>query len=300
MIDFTEISHEGETWELFARDFLEANGFYIESSVDRGADGKKDMIVQEYLQGTLGRYPFRWLVSCKHNAKSGKSVSEKDEPNILERLRAWNCDGFIGFYSTVPSSGLNSRLHQLKENSNIKDYRIFDGKLIENYLIRIGFSTLVMRYFSESYKKIKPLHLIMDEYIPLICDCCGKDILEEMSRKSYSALIAYLWDRGENRRQYKDIYIACKGDCDQTLEQMYKNEHGWFTSWYDLSDLVIPTMFIDHVLSIMNNLRDDASSFDEQFFKKYRKIVIALSQKVLREMTEEERQRTRELFQFHL
>ncbi len=37
MIDFKEIP-TGEIWELFARDFLQERGFYIESMPDRGAD----------------------------------------------------------------------------------------------------------------------------------------------------------------------------------------------------------------------------------------------------------------------
>ena len=140
MINFKEIEQTGEEWELFARDFLQQIGYYIESTVDRGPDGGKDLIVSEQLRGNLGNYRFKWLVSCKHFANRAKngSVKEIDEPNLLEKIESFNCDGFIGFYSTVASSGLNTRLTQLKENKKIKDVRIFDYKLIENYLIRIG------------------------------------------------------------------------------------------------------------------------------------------------------------------
>ena len=165
LIDFTEIDSDGENWELFARDFLQELGFYIESTPDRGADGGKDILVTEQLRGALNNYRFRWLVSCKHHATSKKSVSEKDEINLQERLDSFNADGFIGFYSTVPSSGLNNRLKALKDNQKIKDYRIFDNKLIENYLLRIGFSKLLMRFLPDSYKKVKPTHLIVDEFI---------------------------------------------------------------------------------------------------------------------------------------
>ncbi|KAA6307450.1 hypothetical protein EZS27_040879 [termite gut metagenome] len=171
MIDFKEINKDGETWELFARDFLTEMGFYVESSVDRGPDGKKDLIVSEQLKGNLNNYKFKWLVSCKHfaNRNSVNSVREEDEPNILERVKSFKCDGFIGFYSTVPSSGLNTRLTQLKNNGDIKDCRVFDYKLIENYLITIGYSELLMRYFPSSYKTIKPLHLVFNQYLPLEC-----------------------------------------------------------------------------------------------------------------------------------
>ena len=53
MIDFKEIEQDGELWELFARDFLQQIGYYVETTVDRGPDGKKDLIVSEHLKGNL-------------------------------------------------------------------------------------------------------------------------------------------------------------------------------------------------------------------------------------------------------
>ncbi|MFZ0052571.1 MAG: hypothetical protein WAK96_12420, partial [Desulfobaccales bacterium] len=151
MIDFLEIPEDGEQWELFARDFLLESGFFIESAPDRGADGGKDMLVSEQLSGNLNKYRFTWLVSCKHFAKSKKSVSESDEPNIRERLEGFAANGFLGFYSTVPSAAFNTRLNQLKEAGKIQDFKFFDYKLIENYLIRLGYSKILMRYFPKSY-----------------------------------------------------------------------------------------------------------------------------------------------------
>ena len=56
------------------------------------------MIISETIQGKLSTTQFRWLVSCKNFAKSGKSVNENsDEQNILERCKSICADGFIGF-----------------------------------------------------------------------------------------------------------------------------------------------------------------------------------------------------------
>jgi hypothetical protein len=101
MIDFTEITYDSDDWELFARDFLAEIGFTIESPPDRGPDQGKDMLVLETVSGKLHHYTFRWLVSCKHFATSGKAVNEsKDEPNILERMRAFQAGSSA---STRPS-----------------------------------------------------------------------------------------------------------------------------------------------------------------------------------------------------
>ena len=295
MIDFKEINSDGEEWELFSRDLLQELGFYIEHSVDRGPDGKKDLIVSELLNGNLGKYKFKWLVSCKHFAhrQSSNSVKESDEPNILERVQSFNCDGFIGLYSTVPSSGLNTRLTQLKENGTLKDYRVFDYKLIENHLLRIGYANLLMRYFPISYKEVKPLHLITGEYIPLECKICGEDILQEMYKNQYSANYVQVFEYLDGKEHIKDVYWACKGNCDDRLRFSLKD--GLHSNWQDIGDIVIPTKFVEWTIATLNQLQNGNYIYDDRAFKKEKEFIITISQKVMREMTQEEKDRIGEL-----
>jgi hypothetical protein len=113
-----------------------------------------------------------------NNGKAQKSINEEIERNLLERVESFNADAFIGFYSTIPSANLNSRLNSLKEKGKIKDFRFFDNRLIENYLIRIGYSFLLMRYFPKSYIAIKPLHNVCNEYLPIKFERCKKDLFK--------------------------------------------------------------------------------------------------------------------------
>ena len=84
MRDFKEIpeANKGtglqDTFELFTRDFLSFLGYRIVQDPDRGADGKKDLIVEEIIAGITREYTIRWLVSCKHFAHSGNSVKDSD------------------------------------------------------------------------------------------------------------------------------------------------------------------------------------------------------------------------------
>ena len=297
MINYKEIS-TSDYWEMFARDFLQKLGFQIESPPDRGPDGGKDILAIEEIQGALYKGRMRWLVSCKHFANSGNSVSERDEPNILERLASFKAQGFIGFYSTIPSSSLNARLRQLKENNKIREYRIFDNKLIENYLITPGFSRLMFRYFPESYKKIKPLHLITSNYEALKCDYCGKDLLMSLFQEEYASLIAFVekYNSEKNVSYIKDIYCACKGECDRTL-RFDAQSKGYITMWADISDLVIPIEFLRFIFGRMEGLRNGSEVYSDVAYKKLIKIIITLAQKVLRFTTEEERQRVIELLE---
>lgn len=86
------------------------------------------MIVEEERLGPGGTNMVRWLVSCKHKAHSGASVTPNDEQNIRDRLGTHRCQGFIAFYSTLPSSGLGQTLNALRPNF---EYLQLDSEAIE-------------------------------------------------------------------------------------------------------------------------------------------------------------------------
>ena len=158
--------------------------------------------------------------------QSNRSVTEReDEVNLLERCKAFKADGFIGFCSTIESSGLNQRLTQLKNEREIQDYKIFDGKYIENVLMNYGLTKIILRYFPESYKRIRPLHKIASKFVSLNCDCCGRDLFEDVEKGLQDSVIASV-EKYENGKIYiKDLYVACKGLCDDKLENKWNEEN---------------------------------------------------------------------------
>jgi hypothetical protein len=160
IINFKEIppANKGgghqDAFELFAREFLEALGYKIERPPDRGPDGKKDMIVSEIQKGIVSETKISWLVSCKHKIHSGKAVTDTDEPDIMDRILNHSCNGFIGFYSTLPSSSLTNKLHNLKIQKKI-EYHIFDNSKIEKILLEKKHFHLFSQYFTNSFIKYK-------------------------------------------------------------------------------------------------------------------------------------------------
>lgn len=297
MIDFKEIRKDGEDWEAFARDFLSDLGFTIEVPPDRGADGGRDLLVVEQLKGKMESYPFRWLVSCKHFALSGKSVSPSDEQNILDRVQGFGADGFLGFYSTLPSSGLNQSLDKLRSNRQIRDYKILDGRLIENYLVQVGYGHLLMRYLPNSYRKTKPLHQVIGKYLPLECFHCGIDLLEELNKKQYSAIVGMMQEWDETRKLFviHDFYWSCKGECDRQAKLKLGQSNTRQSRWEDISDLVMPTWYLKWILVSMNQLKNGHVEYTDKAFEKEKHFVIAMAQKVMREMTAKERGRVAHL-----
>lgn len=147
---------EQDEFELFARDFFVYLGYKIISEPDRGQDGGKDILIQESRTGIGGETKVLWLVSCKHFAHSnlgkGKAVGVDDEINVSDRLSSNKCDGFIGFYSTIASSGLTQKLKGLSEDKH-KEFQIFHRGNIEEILFRsLEGLQVARRYFPKSMK----------------------------------------------------------------------------------------------------------------------------------------------------
>lgn len=155
-LDFTEIpeAHKGpyrDRFEMFAREMLLSEGFRIIDHPDRGADGGRDLIVEEDRTGPGGANVVRWLVSCKHKAHSGTSVSPTDEFNVRDRLGTHRCGGFISFYSTLPSSGLGGVLSRLRPEF---EYLQFDSEVIERKLLDTPRGRiLAARYMPKSFNE---------------------------------------------------------------------------------------------------------------------------------------------------
>ncbi|MDB2153822.1 restriction endonuclease [Clostridium butyricum] len=294
LIDFKEIpcanvsNGNQDTFELFARDFFETLGFKIIENPDRGQDGGRDLIIEEQRTGYLDTTNIRWLVSCKHKIFSGNSVLDKDEINILDRVTSHNCNGFIGFYSTLPSSGLNKTLINLKDNRKI-ELQIFDCKKIEQILCSSDkYLKLIQRYFPKSFKQLNPKSPsnLLSEYMPLKCSHCGKDLLQLDSLDDYSGIIVFLEKTNHDLQKTKieNIYYSCKGRCDD-IQQNFSYKLGFFNSWEDISDLVIPQKYISWIMSILNGMYSGELEFSDTAFDKLKDFIIAISQIVLKNQT---------------
>ena len=155
-VDFKEIATaqrgiDRDQFELFAREFLLQEGFSIDVGPDRGPDAGRDMIVTETRSGPGGDTRVRWLVSCKHKAHAGTSVTPADEPNVRDRIETHECTGFIAFYSTLPSSSLARNLQTLRLKFSLL---IYDAERLERKLLDSPRGrTLAARFMPVSFNK---------------------------------------------------------------------------------------------------------------------------------------------------
>lgn len=306
-LDFKEIPQANigsglqDTFELFTRDFLQYLGYRIVSNPDRGADGKKDLIVDEVIQGITSEYTIRWLVSCKHYAHSGAAVKDIDEPNIIERLKQHKCDGFMGVYSTLSANSLKGLLTGIENNT------IFDHELIEGLLLRDAEGQhLAARYFPKSYASYRienpvPANLFSD-VTSIHCEVCGADLLAGKKQGVYITLTPFMEDDDNKNVLHKynvikEIHFACKGDCDHNLREKWHRKY--IDHWEDVDDLKNPTLWIRLLMAFINGIYED-NDLSFEAFKVMKHMFLCSYPYVARNMTTKEKEHIRNLIQFGL
>jgi hypothetical protein len=303
ILEFKEIpqANKGDgnqdTFELFSRDFLEILGYEIVQHPDRGADGKKDLIVLESRPGLSGVSHIKWLVSCKHYAHSGKSVSDTDEPNILDRISVHECDGFIGFYSTLPATSLGKNFEGLKKKTEIQS---FDREQIEKVLLESSKGLkLASRYFPESFKKYsienpKPAKIFSND-LEICCEYCESNLLQE-EKKDMGIFVTLRRMHDMEAKEYKkqvyvQAYFSCKGDCDRVLKNKYSHEEMLIDEWVDISDYLTPTGYIKKLMAWLNSMQIDGERIEKEAFDKLKKLFLNTFPYIAREQTTEEKEK---------
>jgi hypothetical protein len=293
-INFKEISlptvgADRDQFEMFARDFLELRGFKIITGPDRGADGGRDLVVEETRTGITGETKIRWLVSCKHKAHGGSSVAPADESDIHDRVRTHNCNGFMGFYSTLPSSGLAAKLNAPDLRFEVQ---ILDSAKIESQLLDSPAGlTLARRYFPVSaaaWSREHPIPAkIFHDEPELFCANCQKDLL----RPAPSGIVVEWssFDPDGSAKGIEAVYWCCKGGCDQALARRHSRAE-WIDGWEDIPDLVAPIAYLRWFLTVINEIHS-GKKYSAKAMADMKKLLINLFPSIAREMTGAEKER---------
>jgi hypothetical protein len=295
VLDFSEIppakggSADSDTFEQFAAELLKLIGYEEVRGPSRGADGGKDLIVEEVRKGISRNTKIRWLVSCKHFVHGGKAVGVSDESDISDRVNQHKCAGFLGVYSTLPSASLDERLQQQPF-----EFQLLTPEQIEKYLLDSPQGIkLAERFFPESMKRWsrenpRPAELF-SEKIDIRCEQCRRNLLEEDAKGIY--VILYRYDGDE--KKITGVHFVCKGDCDRQLTPRVRKP-GEVDGWDDIDDLKIPVVFLRKVFGIMNSLRS-GEVWDDEAFRKFRRFLTEMARYTMRFLTESEKEKIRHL-----
>lgn len=293
ILNFKEIpeAHKGggqqDKFELLSRDLFIALGYRIDSAPGRGADGGKDLILTEVRTGIAGNTEIKWLVSCKHKAHSGASVGKGDEPEISDSLKANKCTGFIGFYSTLPSSGLITKV----EGMDDIEHQFFDSSKIEQILLtEPKCLNIAQRYFPQSYKgwsdENPSVAQIFSDQEPFKCEHCG----DQLDREHRGLVVS--WRKVEEQagkyvNQIRNQYVCCAGECDRELKEIHSID-GYVSSWAELRDYFTPTLYLKAVMVFCNALNEETSIYSPDAFEQQKEILINCFPYVCRNLTKQE------------
>lgn len=152
MLDFKELDKDGDDFELLIRELLYNKGLEVYWS-GKGPDGGKDLLCIERYQSCFKEFNRRWLVQCKHNAHSGKSVGVSELGGIENSCGLYNADGYLLVCSTFPSATVVKTLEGIEDNKKITtafwDYRTLERQLLvpENW-------SIVNMFFPNSSKRL--------------------------------------------------------------------------------------------------------------------------------------------------
>lgn len=112
---------------------------------------------------------------------------------------------------------------------------------------------LFRRYFPESYAKWiederKRLpSKILASYEPLKCAVCGIDLLNP--ENDDHGIVGFVTDPTTHKCVH--CYTACRGNCDEKMDAYYAARRQ-YTGWNDINDLLIPTIFLQKNMAIIN------------------------------------------------
>jgi hypothetical protein len=150
MLDFTELPQDGTAFEQLVREMFLGYGMHVEWT-GKGPDQGRDLVVVEALTGPLGVADRRWLVQCKHFAKSQRAVGRDDVGTVIDDCGAIGAAGYLLACSTVASSGLTTKLSELSartENGIIT--KVWDGVEIERRLADPRLFAIAQLFFPKS------------------------------------------------------------------------------------------------------------------------------------------------------
>ncbi|OFY24553.1 MAG: hypothetical protein A2W98_08935 [Bacteroidetes bacterium GWF2_33_38] len=152
MLDFKELSEDGNELELLIREILLVKGYKVNWS-GKGPDGGKDLICYENRKSDFLDDIKTWLIQCKHKAKSEGAVSISDLDDIVDSCSHHEAKGYLLICSTYPSSKVVERIEGITNNSKLDiECTYWDSVRIEQILSTPKMWSIAQRFFPKSSK----------------------------------------------------------------------------------------------------------------------------------------------------
>jgi len=152
MLDFKELSKDGNDLELLIREILLTKGYRVHWS-GKGPDGGKDLLCFEERDSEFLADVKTWLIQCKHKAHGGGSIGIGDLDDIVDSCNHHKAKGYLLVTSTYPSSKVIERLDGISAYpKNEIEATYWDAVKIEQVLSTPKLWRIAQRFFPVSSK----------------------------------------------------------------------------------------------------------------------------------------------------
>ena len=103
------------------------------------------------------------------------------------------------------------------------------------------------------------------------------------------------YDNENEKEHFEHVFWTCRGHCDSALSAYIRKHNGNLTDgWEDISDVMMPTIFIKWVMSIMNEQRSGVVYSDEAF-ESLKEFLLQVFPYASRHLTSKELERVKSL-----
>ncbi|WP_207428955.1 restriction endonuclease [Pedobacter sp. SYSU D00535] len=145
MLDFKELSKDGNDLELLVREILLTKGYRVQWS-GKGPDGGKDLLCFEDRASEFLSDSKTWLIQCKHKDKG--AVGKDDLDDIVDSCTEHKAKGYLLVCDTYPSAAVITRLEKISENEkNDIQATYWDSVKIEQLLSTPRLWRIAQRFF---------------------------------------------------------------------------------------------------------------------------------------------------------
>lgn len=136
---------------------------------------------------------------------------------------------------------------------------------------------------------------VTDQYIPLPCVVCGRDLLLSDGIDSLGGIVGFVNIAGDGSEDTTcRVYVACKGSCDHQQERIerasLKGTGQVSVNWREVAELTNPWLFVSLVTGTCAQVQDGRWKFTKSGMTDLNKIIFALAQAVCRPSTSRETQ----------
>lgn len=150
MLDFKELSKDGQAFEQLVREIIFERGIHVQWS-GKGPDGGRDLVATERLAGIFSNEKKKWLIQCKHFAHAERSVGIGDLDDIVDSCTQHGATGYLLACSTQPSSAVVERLEAINKNpANQISTAYWDAVKIERLISNADNWAVAQHFFPES------------------------------------------------------------------------------------------------------------------------------------------------------